>query len=293
MKVALSGVVGATAAIASLALPTVASATFHEMVVREIFPGSTANPGQDYIELQMYASGQNFVSGHSATIYSSNGTLVDTEAFSSNASNGSNQRTILIGAASTVVGVTPDLVDSGLAALDPAGGAACWNASPASFIDCVSWGNFTGNSSLPSNAGTPAAAITDGQALRRSIARGCNTFLEASDDTDSSADDFALGTPLPRNDSTTPSEVQCPSTTITKGPSGRTHDRTPTFKFKSSAPSATFECKVDHGDFEACTSPDTLPKLSFGKHKFQVKASVGASTDPTPAKQRFKVVKRR
>jgi hypothetical protein len=293
MKVALSGVVGAAAAIASLALPAAAAADHHEMVVREVFPGSTADPSQDYIELQMYASGQNFVGGHTITIYNAAGTLVHTVTFPSDLASGSNQQTILAGAAASVVGVAPDYVDAGMTAINPTGGAACWNASPASFIDCVSWGNFTGNSSLPSNAGTPAAAITDGQALRRSIARGCNTFLEASDDTDSSADDFALGTPLPRNDSTTPSEVQCPSTTITKGPSGRTHDRTPTFKFKSSAPSATFECKLDHRDFKACTSPDTLPKLSFGKHKFQVRASVGASTDPTPAKQSFKVVKRR
>jgi hypothetical protein len=293
MKVALSGVVGATAAIASLALPTVASATFHEMVVREIFPGSTANPGQDYIELQMYASGQSLVSGHSATIYSANGTLVDTETFSNNVANAESQRTILIGAASTVVGVTPDLVDSGLAALDPAGGAACWNAGPG-FDDCAAWGNFTG-SGLPESPGSPAApaGVPDGQALRRSTSPGCSTLLERSDDTDSSIVDFSLVAPQPRTNSVPPTEVPCPSTTITKGPSGKTHDRTPTFKFKSSAPSATFECKLDHGDLEACTSPHTLPKLSFGKHKFQVRARVGASTDPSPATQRFKVVKRR
>jgi len=41
--------------------PPVADATFHLMRIREVYPGSAANPGAEYVELQMYASGQNFV----------------------------------------------------------------------------------------------------------------------------------------------------------------------------------------------------------------------------------------
>jgi hypothetical protein len=293
MKVALSALAAGVTALASLFLPAAALADHHEMKVREIFPGSTANPGQDYVELQMYASGQRFVGGHTITIFGPTGTLAHTVTFPSDVANGAGQQTILAGAAASVVGTAPDHVDSGMTAIDPAGGAVCWNASPASFVDCVSWGSFPNNATLPDPQSSSAAAITDGKALRRTITAGCSTILEASDDTDSSGADFSEATPQPRNDSTTPTEVPCLSTTITKGPSGKTKDRTPTFKFKSSAPSATFECKVDHDDFTPCSSPATLPKVSFGKHKFQVRARVGESVDPTPASQRFKVVKRR
>ena len=61
-------------------------------------------------------------------------------------------------------------------------------------------------------AGTPAPALTSGMALRRSIAPGCPTFLEPSDDTDNSAMDFSAATPNPRSNSVTPAETPCAST---------------------------------------------------------------------------------
>jgi hypothetical protein len=276
-----------------LLAPASATADHHEMSIREVFPGSTANPSQDYVELQMYAPNQQLVGGHTITFYNSAGGLANTVTFPSNASNGQNQRTILAGAASTVVGVTPDYVDANLTALDPAGGAACWNASPASFIDCVSWGIFPNGGTLADPQTSTAPAITDGKALRRTIAPNCSTLLEPGDDSDASGTDFSLQNPAPRNNASTPIEVACPSTTITKGPSGKTKDRTPTFKFISSVNPATFECAVDNGAFAPCTSPTTLPKQSFGKHKFKVRASANGSADPTPATRAFKVVKRR
>src|SRR5262249_37902142 len=58
-------------------------------------------------------------------------------------------------------------------------------------------------------AGTPAPALTTGTALRRSIASGCPTLLEAGDDTNDSATDFAVTTPNPRPNSVTPTETSC------------------------------------------------------------------------------------
>lgn len=88
------------------------------------------------------------------------------------------------------------------------------------FNDCVSWGSFSGNSTLMANcrttAGTPAPALSSGMALRRLIAPGCPTLLEASDDTNS-ATDFSLTTPNPRQNSVTPTDVPCPGT---GGPTG-------------------------------------------------------------------------
>src|SRR3954463_10988146 len=38
-----------------------ARASFHLIKVREVFPGTTANPESDYVVLQMYAAAQNLV----------------------------------------------------------------------------------------------------------------------------------------------------------------------------------------------------------------------------------------
>ena len=65
-------------------------------------------------------------------------------------------------------------------------------------VDCVSWGAFSGPPTLP--AGEPAPALSSGQSLTRSIARGCATLLEAGDDTDDSAADFALARTHPASE---------------------------------------------------------------------------------------------
>jgi len=81
-----------------------------------------------------------------------------------------------------------------------------------------------------------------------------------------------------------------PKTTITAGPTGQTHDRTPTFRFKSSERNSTFRCAVDHGSFRSCSSPFTTKRLSFGSHSFRVRATdISRNTDATPAKRGFSV----
>jgi 6-phosphogluconolactonase (cycloisomerase 2 family) len=83
-----------------------------------------------------------------------------------------------------------------------------------------------------------------------------------------------------------------PQTTITSGPKAKTGDRTPSFKFKSSEPGSTFECKLDSSTFASCTSPKTYGKQKFGKHTFQVRATgSNGEDDPTPAKRTWKIVK--
>ena len=86
--------------------------------------------------------------------------------------------------------------------------------------------------------------------------------------------------------------ISPPQTTITRGPSGETADRTPTYRFKSSEAHSTFQCKVDAGSWKSCTSPRTLGRLSYGRHVFKVRAKDAVGTfDPTPAKRSFKVVR--
>jgi hypothetical protein len=81
-----------------------------------------------------------------------------------------------------------------------------------------------------------------------------------------------------------------PDTTITGKPPARTHDRTPTIKFKASVGGATFQCSVDTKPFKACRSPYTAPSLKPGRHRIRVKAVAGGVADPTPASVSFKVV---
>ncbi len=166
-----------------------ALASFHEMSIREVFAGSASEPDAQYVMLQMYSAGQNFVSSHSVTVYNRNNVSVGTYTFTSSVANGSNQATILVATpeAEASFGITADLEMT--ATLTGTGGKVCFDS-----IDCVSWGDFTGT--VP-EAGDPAPAIPAGSALTRSL-KG-NGTLEQSDDTDDSATDFAIGPPAPLN----------------------------------------------------------------------------------------------
>lgn len=196
-----------------LVLPAGASAAFHFMKVSEVYAGDTTDPGAHFIELQMYSPNQTVVSGHTVTAF---GPAGDEEyVFEENVANGQSQRTILIATAEAEAkfGVTADLAMEKLA-LDRSSGAACFDA-----IDCVAWGPFAGGALL-SPTGTNAAAIPNGMSLARSIAPGCETLLESSDDSNDSATDFFGAVPSPRSNATAPTETECtgpgpgPDTTV-------------------------------------------------------------------------------
>lgn len=294
------GGIGTLVVLAGLALasPAPASASFHLIKVREVAP-NPAGMNAAFIELQMYAPGQIQLTGHPVRIYNAAGGLVTNFALPANAPNGDNQRTFLIGDDDTVGGA--DLVNQQLStALGPLGpgGAVCFDN-----VDCMSWGSFTAPAgTLLSPAGSPAPAVTDGSSVTRSIAPGCATLLEDSDDTNASATDFTLTVPSPRRNSVTPTEQACggpgggaadttaPNTTIDKQPKKRSPKKKAKFKFSSSEQGSKFECRLDGGAFKSCSSPFKA-NVAFGKHRFQVRATDPAgNTDPTPAKAKFKRV---
>jgi hypothetical protein len=95
----------------------------------------------------------------------------------------------------------------------------------------------------------------------------------------------ALATPLE-----TPSGTRL-DTMISSKPEARTRDRTPTLRFFSTMPGATFRCRLDGGAFKPCRSPFTTRPLSYGSHIFKVKAVLTGLADPTPAFCAFRVVK--
>jgi hypothetical protein len=285
-----------------------ASATFHEISIREVYPGSAAQPSSEYVELQMWSGGQEQVGGHPLRTYDASGKEIKANPFPTDVPSGANQSTILMATpeAATQFGVTADAAFETTGQLDPAGGAVCWES-----LDCVSWGGFKG--SLPSPPGPPAAAIPDGMALRRTIAPGCATALEESDDHNDSAADFSAVFPAPRPNSAAPSERACPragggqsegsgdgnqrgapQTTLRRKPAKKSRDRTPTFRFTSNESGSTFQCKIDAKPYRTCRSPFTTKRLAFGRHTFKVRArDRSGKLDASPASYAFKVIPKR
>jgi hypothetical protein len=191
---------------ASLALLLAAAgamASFHLTKVREVSPGSSSDTS--YVELQAYVPGQNYLGGHTIKLYNAT-SLTHTFTFPSSpvpaVPNGASQSTVLVGDSNAPS--SPDFTETGFV-VNAAGGAACFDSIP---VDCVSWGTGT-SAVLPGLVGNPAAALSSGTALRRTIAPGCPTLLESGDDSDDSATDFSLTTPSPRNNSVAPTETPC------------------------------------------------------------------------------------
>jgi cysteine-rich repeat protein len=177
-----------------------AHASFHLMKVVEVFPGTAVAPNAQYVVIQMYSSGQQFVGGHDVTVFNAAGTAVATFTFPGDLPNGNNQAKILIATpeAQTFFNLTADLIMS--PSLLAAGGKVCF----AGTIDCVAWGAYTGSSS---GVGTPfnaSGGLQRGRAaVRRLDIAGSPTFLDSADDTNNCANDFMFGLPAPRNNAGT------------------------------------------------------------------------------------------
>jgi hypothetical protein len=293
----------AAAALATLAaVPAGAGADSLQIKISEVNPGSGPGSGNgDFIELQMYAPGQNLVVAHDVDIYNAAGAFAFSSApFSTNAPQGASQRTVIVG---NPPGVTPDQEDLALD-IPLAGGAACFgDGAP---WDCVSWGSFppASASALPDPQAANAPALSAGSSLTRSIAPGCPTLLEEGDDTANGAADFAGAAPSPRNNATPPTEVACtppdppppldtipPITKITKAPASRTERDSAKFRFESNEPGSTFACSRDGKPFVICASPMRYRHLDDGRHRFSVRATDPAGNpDLTPARERWKVM---
>jgi hypothetical protein len=204
----------ATTALGLLLTAGTASATFHLMKIREISPG-TDGMNNSFVEVQMYAPFQNFLSGGAQVLVCNSDCSPNPVTFSpfANVANGNTQDTVLFGDSGIGAGSKDFNVTLNLDAIK-SGGAVCYLSEPG-FHDCVSWGTFSANSTLTgtygsvANPGSPAPALSSGMALRRSIAANCPTALDPSDDTDNSSADFAVTTPNPRPNSVTPTEVTC------------------------------------------------------------------------------------
>jgi hypothetical protein len=211
-----------------------AAASFHLTKIREVHLG--ADVAHSYVMLQLPADNEGFLMNHYVSFRAADGQIDGDHLITTNAANMGSQRTFLVGGSavpgSDSVGASDQLVAPS--------GAACYESGNGGLggLDCVSWGSFDGSTTpLSSLAGNPAPALAVGQSLVRTISRGCATALDAADDSDNSAADFSIGTPIGRNNAAAPTETVCPpgNPTSPTNPAGKTRKRKCKKKQKRSA----------------------------------------------------------
>ncbi len=78
-------------------------------------------------------------------------------------------------------------------------------------------------------------------------------------------------------------DTVAPNTTITSGPKASTSAKSATFSFSSSESGSEFECRLDGGAWQACSSPKSYGGLKKGSHVFRVRAvDKAGNADGTP-----------
>jgi Bacterial Ig-like domain/Glycosyl hydrolase family 26 len=85
------------------------------------------------------------------------------------------------------------------------------------------------------------------------------------------------------------SDRPAPETVIDSGPSRPTKSSEATFEFSASEPGATFECRLDGGEWEGCASPKQYTGLGEGHHDFEVRAIADGAPDRSPASRGWAV----
>ena len=91
-------------------------------------------------------------------------------------------------------------------------------------------------------------------------------------------------------------DTLAPGTGISAGPPATVGGQELVFEFfgtDNATPvlDLTFECAVDLGLFELCTSPESLQGLEAGLHTFRVRTvDLAGNTDATPATRSFTIV---
>jgi hypothetical protein len=120
-----------------------------------------------------------------------------------------------------------------------------------------------------------------------SLAVGTHTFSTRATDAAGNADASAASHTwtVEATADTTP-----PQTSVTAGPSGTTSSTTASFSFSSSESGSSFECQLDAGEWELCSSPWAYVSLGLGSHTFAVKAiDPAGNADASPTSRTWTV----
>ncbi len=85
-------------------------------------------------------------------------------------------------------------------------------------------------------------------------------------------------------------DTHAPDTAIDSGPSGLERSASARLTLTSTEAGSTFECRLDSGDWEACTPTVDLDELGDGEHVLRARSRDGAgNADPTPAERTWSV----
>jgi hypothetical protein len=87
-------------------------------------------------------------------------------------------------------------------------------------------------------------------------------------------------------------ETAPPNATIVTGPRKRSRDRTPAFTLISDVVGASFQCKLDKGRFRPCDAEFTR-RVGVGRHVLRAIATDADGGDTSPARWRFRVVRKK
>jgi hypothetical protein len=174
----------------------------------------------------------------------------------------------------------------GLYARDTAGPEAftwgCAVPSSGGNADRDIWGNLAS----PVIGGPPVVA-SNGQFLSQRVP--VEAVLEPDADGDGFGDETQDQCP---KEASTQGPCAVPETSINARPPKKTKSKLATFQFGSPTAGATFECQLDGGPFQPCSSPH-LARVAKGKHNFAVRASAGGEIDASPATAKWKVKKKK
>ena len=81
-----------------------------------------------------------------------------------------------------------------------------------------------------------------------------------------------------------------PNTRLTKSPPANTKARKAAFKFNSTEPNSTFQCKLDKGAYKPCVSGKSYKNLKKGKHTFRVRAiDKAGNVDASPIAKTWRI----
>ena len=84
-------------------------------------------------------------------------------------------------------------------------------------------------------------------------------------------------------------DTVAPETTIESGPADPTNSTSASLSF-SAGEDAGFDCRLDHGEWAACTSPEAYGHLAEGRHALEVRATDRAgNVDESPASHQWTV----
>ncbi len=164
-----------------------AYAAFHFAVIDEVMTSYNGDANVQFVEIRMLNTSQTVVGNTVLAAFDANGNYTaDVLVVPSNLTPNTELRW-LMGTTQfqTASGVTPDFIMP--AGLPTGGGMICWGAPgvdhtiPATYVDCVAYGTYSGPSNV--HIGTSTSLDADGHSLQR------------TGDTNNNAADFVCGDP--------------------------------------------------------------------------------------------------